>query len=71
VKIDELLPRLRHLREESGLSQRQVAARMGVSQSTLSEFEARSVSNPKLVSLEKYLRAIGYQLTVEISVIDS
>lgn len=57
--------RLRELREEAGLTQAQVAARMGVGQRQVSKIENGEVENAKVSTLRKYLEAIGGNMSVD------
>ena len=53
-----LLRRLIQLRGDQGLTQQDVADRMGVTQPTVARFEAYD-SNPTLASIRRYAHAIG------------
>ena len=53
-----LLRRLIQLRSDQGLTQQDVADRMGVTQPTVAKFEAYD-SNPTLASIRRYAHAIG------------
>jgi transcriptional regulator with XRE-family HTH domain len=55
---------LRYARHRSGLSQRALAERAGVPQSTVGRIEAGHVE-PSTATLEQLLRAAGHGLTVE------
>jgi ribosome-binding protein aMBF1 (putative translation factor) len=65
---------LRHLvvgqlvraREGRGLTQAVLARRMGVSQSTVCEFEAER-GDPRLSTFRRYARAVGLDLLVQVS----
>jgi transcriptional regulator with XRE-family HTH domain len=52
-------------RRQAGLSQTEVAARMGTSQSTVARLEAGEV-DPRLSTLDRYAQALGGQLQVEV-----
>jgi transcriptional regulator with XRE-family HTH domain len=52
-------------RRTLGLSQTEVAARMGTSQSTVARLEAGEV-DPRLSTLERYAQALGGRLEVEL-----
>lgn len=58
---DPVLADLARHRRESGLSQTEVAARMGTSQSTVARLEAGD-TDPRLSTLERYARAVGRTL---------
>lgn len=55
---DELVARRRHL----GLSQTEVAARMGTSQSAVARFESGQ-GDVRLSTLERYAAAVGWDLS--------
>ena len=57
-----LLRRLIQLRGDQGLTQQDVADRMGVTQPTVARFEAYD-SNPTLASIRRYAHAIGALVT--------
>ncbi len=57
-RTEEFGPRLRQLREERGLSLRDVAAAAGIAPSVLSNFERGQVS-PTLATTHKVLAALG------------
>lgn len=63
----ELLLQLYRLRREQRprLTQAEVAARMGISQATVSAFESRRAV-PRLATLQRYARAIGVRLQVRL-----
>lgn len=53
------------LRKDQRVKQSEVARRMGVSQSTISEFE-NSASDPRISTLQRYARAICMKLAIEV-----
>jgi transcriptional regulator with XRE-family HTH domain len=55
---------IRRARQEEGLTQADLAERMGTTQSTIARLE-RSDANPRLDTLERALRAAGRQLALE------
>ena len=57
-----LIHTLRCVREEQGLSQRQLGDRMGVSQATVSDFESGE-SEPKLSTVRRYAHALDVLVT--------
>ena len=61
-----IVGRLLALREESGLTQGDVAARMGTSQPVIARLEAGG-RDPRLSTLERYARALGADLEVRRS----
>jgi transcriptional regulator with XRE-family HTH domain len=62
-----IVDRLLALRRHHKLSQRTVAARMGVRQPTVSGFETED-SDPRLSTLQRYARAVGARLRLVIVV---
>lgn len=54
-------------REQSGLTQEEIAARMGTSQSAVSRMESGR-ARPSLASLDAFARAIGARLRIELEV---
>lgn len=52
---------IREARQQTGLSQAELAARIGVSQSAISKLE-REGSNPTIATLDRVLRATGHRL---------
>jgi predicted transcriptional regulator len=61
----ELGRELVELRHQSGLSQTQVAARMGTSQSAVARLEAGDV-DVRMSTLERYAAAVGQSLDVRL-----
>lgn len=57
--------KLRELRKESGLSQVEVASRIGVSQRQVSKIENGDIENSKISTIRKYVEAVGGRLSVE------
>ncbi len=64
---DELLSSLVGMRKKHGLSQEQVAERMGVSQPAVASFE-RYDANPTLATIRRY--ALAVQASIEHRVVD-
>ncbi|WP_020573302.1 helix-turn-helix domain-containing protein [Actinopolymorpha alba] len=65
-----LAAELVELRRRSGLSQTQVAARMGTSQSAVARLEAGEV-DARLSTFERYAAAVGHQVDVRLRTHDS
>ena len=55
---------IRNTRREAGLTQAQLAERMGAKQSVVARLEGRN-SNPTLETLERALEAMGRELALE------
>ena len=58
---------LRELREESLMTQAQVAEKMGVTQGYVSKLESKDVMNVGLLVIVRYINAIGGVLDLDIS----
>jgi len=54
---------IQHLREDKGLSQRQLATRAGVTNGYVSQLEAGDKKNPSLVVLQRLAKALGVPVT--------
>lgn len=57
--------RLRELRENAGLTQQQLADRIGVSQRQVSKIEHGDLDNTKVGTIRGYLEAVGGGLAIE------
>jgi transcriptional regulator with XRE-family HTH domain len=62
-QLHPLVALVRRVRVQSGRSQQAVAEEMGVTQSSISDFE-RGYSTPNLRTAERYMAALGLELTV-------
>lgn len=60
---------IRDLREKRGLSQRELAGRLGTTQSAVARLEAGNVS-PSLPTLDKAAEALGVELVVSFVELD-
>jgi transcriptional regulator with XRE-family HTH domain len=61
--LDEVLK----ARTESGLTQAEVAARVGTTQSAIARLEsAESKHSPSIATLQKYAKALGYKVEVRL-----
>jgi predicted transcriptional regulator len=60
---------LRALRDKKGLSQRELAERVGTTQSAIARLEAGSVS-PSLPTLDKIAHALGAEVSLRIVDLD-
>ena len=71
-EYDKLAPRYAIISEiisariKRGMTQRQIAEKMGTKQSAIARLESGN-SNPSISFLEKLARALDYKLTVKIS----
>lgn len=57
--------RLRELREQAGLTQAQLAERIGVGQRQVSKIEHGDLENAKIGTIRSYLEAVGGELSLE------
>lgn len=57
--------RLRELREQAGLTQTELAERIGVGQRQVSKIESGDIDNAKVGTIRRYLEAVGGELAVE------
>ncbi|MGO3153142.1 MAG: helix-turn-helix domain-containing protein [Galactobacter sp.] len=57
--------RLRELREEAGLTQAQLAERIGVGQRQVSKIEHGDLENTRVGTIRKYLRAVGGDISLD------
>ena len=57
--------RLRELREKTGLTQAQLAERIGVGQRQVSKIEHGDLDSAKVGTIRSYLEAVGGELTLE------
>lgn len=61
----EVGERVRHARESAGLSQRELATRMGTSQSAVARLEAGGVG-ATLTTLQRVAVALGLELSIDL-----
>lgn len=57
--------RLRELREAAGLTQAQLAERIGVGQRQVSKIESGDLDSAKIGTIRNYLRAVGGDMAIE------
>lgn len=57
--------RLRELREKAGLTQAQLAARIGVGQRQVSKIEHGDLDSARIGTIRSYLEAVGGGLAIE------
>lgn len=57
--------RLRELREQAGLTQAELAERIGVGQRQVSKIEHGDLDNAKIGTIRRYLEAVGGDLSIE------
>ena len=62
-----LLKQILSARAEAGLTQAQVAARIGTTQSAVARLESATLRHsPSIATLRRYARALGYRLEVRL-----
>jgi transcriptional regulator with XRE-family HTH domain len=61
----ELMKKLMDLRKTQGISQRELAKRMGITQTGVSNLETRQ-TDAYMSTLQRYARAVGYRLSLEL-----
>lgn len=61
---------LRELREHAGLTQAQLAERIGVGQRQVSKIERGDLDNAKISTIRNYLEAVGGGLAIEFVIGD-
>ena len=69
--IDEVRAyKLRELRQQAGLTQAQLAERIGVGQRQVSKIENGDIENAKVSTIRGYLESVGGQLSLEFVIGD-
>lgn len=63
--LSELGSKIRDLRKEKGMSQESLAKKVGISRNTLSKLENGYIANISIVTLDKILNTLGYQLDIK------
>lgn len=66
----EVGEKVRTAREEAGLTQRELAARMATSQAAIARLETGATA-PTLTTLQKAATALGMDISVELHAIDA
>ena len=62
----DLINELIHIRKQSGLTQEQIALKMGTTRSNVCRLEKLG-THPKVSTLEKYARACGFKIGFKFS----
>ena len=60
----ELGEKIKTIRKERGLSQEELAKKVGISRPTLSKLENNYLANISVVILDKILNELGYELDI-------
>lgn len=68
IEQKELALQLQEARQNSGLSQQELAERIGVSQAQVARMERRGYDAYTLTSLRRYLAALGNEYHLEVRV---
>ena len=63
--LSELGERIKTLRKERKLSQEELAKQAGISRNTLSKLENGYIANISIVTFEKVLNILGYQIDIK------
>jgi len=61
----ELGEKIKTIRKERGLSQEELAKKVGISRPTLSKLENNYLANISVVILDKILNELGYELDIK------
>lgn len=65
LEVENLVKHLKDLRVKKGISQREIAAEMGVAQPNFQRMEAGKY-NPKIQTLQVWARALGYRMQFQL-----
>ncbi len=60
--LPDVVNELRRRRKDLGLTQADLAARMGTTQSAVSELESGATADPRLFTVLRYAQAVGLHL---------
>jgi len=63
--LSELGSKIRSLRKDKKISQEKLAKSAGISRNTLSKLENGYIANISIVTLDKVLNILGYQLDIK------
>lgn len=64
-EVYDLIREMLMAREKAGLTQDEIAAKMGTTKSAISRMEASGKHIPSLITLKKYAQAVGCQLVIK------
>jgi len=64
--VDHVLSHFKRLREQAGLTQRELAKSIGMDTTALSRLESGRQPNVTVQTLERVARGLGYDLTVQV-----
>lgn len=60
--------RLRELRQQQGLTQQQLADKLGLTQNRISKFERLDLDRAELQTIRRYLEALGGELSLVVDI---
>ena len=63
--LSEIGNKIKSLRKEKRISQEALAKRVGISRNTLSKLENGYIANISIVTLDRVLNVLGYQLDIK------
>jgi len=63
--LSELGSRIKNLRKEKKISQEKLAKSIGISRNTLSKLENGYIANISIVTLDRVLNTLGYQIDIK------
>lgn len=64
--VDRILSQFKRIREQAGLTQRDLAKRIGMDTTALSRLESGRQPNVTMQTLERVARGLGYDLQVQV-----
>jgi len=67
LNLLELGSRVKTLRKERGVTQENLAKKVGISRATLSKLENGNIAQISIVTLNDILNHLGYELEIKVS----
>jgi transcriptional regulator with XRE-family HTH domain len=64
--LSDIGNRVKELRKEKGIKQEELAKAAGISRNTLSKLENGYIANISIVTFDKVLNVLGYQLDIKV-----
>jgi len=64
--LSDIGNKVKELRKEKGINQEELAKAAGISRNTLSKLENGYIANISIVTFDKVLNVLGYQLDIKI-----